>query len=166
MTDRGALLHNMSVPPSSVVKYAGLNDLSSSLDRSRSRINPRASDVFGTAVRFVVPDDVPREGARALLEYLGVSPGPRPEAQLCRLIDARARELPLPDGCVVVTDGNRHRVIWNDLLSVLAVLAKCSSTVWLRAKTPSISSALARREATLLVPPGFANDLPGENACQ
>lgn len=160
MNEGSALLHNMSAVPSSVVRYTGLNSLSSSLNQPRYWASPPAPDVFGTAVQFVIPRGVSCKTARGLLECLGREPGARPEAELSRLIDTRARELALPDGCVVVPFRTDHREIWTDLLSVLAVLAKCSASVWLRAKTPSISAALKKKNASLLVPPTFAAKLP------
>ena len=160
MNDHGALLHNMSAPPRSVVKYAGLSDLSGSRPGEAGTASSRAPEVFGTLVRFVLLDDLSRKGPPGLLRHLGTRVGAEPERQLCALIDQRAEELPLPDGCVVVPVEPDHQMIWSDTLSVLAILAKCSATVWLRAKTPSVRSALARQRVSLLVPPAFAVKLP------
>jgi hypothetical protein len=160
MNDHGALLHNMSAPPRSVVKYAGLNNLSDPAPEGASPAASRAPEVFGTPIRFVLPGGLSRKGPAGLLRHLGVKPGAHPEEALCTLIDQRAEELPLPDGCVVVLVAPVHRVVWSDTLAVLAVLTKCSAAVWLRAKTPSVRAALARREVSLLVPPSFAIHLP------
>jgi hypothetical protein len=78
------------------------------------------------------------------------------------LIDERAAALPLPDGCAAIPPRVEHRILWWDPLSALAVLAKCSAHVWLRAKTPSLAAAIARREVSLLIPPAFAARLPKE----
>ena len=163
MTDHGALLHNMSSPPRSVVKYDGLG---ASLPRGAVSENAsvdsyRAPKVFGTAVRFVLPAALSRKGPRAVLKYLDIKAGADPEQQLCALIDQRAEVLPLPDGCVVIpTEPEHQAAFWCDPLTVLSVLSKCSATVWLRAKTPSVRAALARKRATLLIPPTFAVKLP------
>jgi hypothetical protein len=61
---------------------------------------------------------------------------------------------------VVITALGDHRMIWPDALSALAILSKCSDSIWLRAKRPLLTAALVRRRATLLIPPHFANQLP------
>jgi hypothetical protein len=77
------------------------------------------------------------------------------------LINARAEELPLPDGCVVIRRTEAEREIWKDALTALAILTKCSDVIWLRDKHPALQAAFERGAATtLLVPPGFASRLP------
>ena len=167
MHDSGALLHNMSAPPKSVVKYSGLSDLEAHRDPRALRvtgIGSRGNGVFGTPVRFALPVNLSRKSPADVLRHLGVEVQPDPEWKLCALIDVRANELPLPDGCAVITALKEHRLIWADALSALAILAKCSESVWLRAKTPSLNAARARRQVTLLVPPLFADRLPKESA--
>jgi hypothetical protein len=167
MHDSGALLHNMSAPPKSVVKYSGLTDLATHRGPRASRatgIGSRGNGVFGTPVRFALPASLAGKSSAAVLGHLGVDAEADPELQLCALIDVRANELPLPDGCAVITALKEHRLIWADALSALAILAKCSESVWLRAKTPSLNAARARTQVTLLVPPLFADRLPKESA--
>ena len=59
MKDRSALLHNMSAPPKSVVRYSGLADLAAvrrpgGPETAGSGFNDKC--VFGTPVKFVLPD--------------------------------------------------------------------------------------------------------------
>ncbi|MSP46894.1 MAG: hypothetical protein EXQ83_13855 [Xanthobacteraceae bacterium] len=156
MFESTALLHNMSAPPKSVVKYAGLADFAGGAGS-----NPDRNGVFGRPVRFVLPAGTSRVGAPGILRLLGIKPGRYPGQQLCALIDERARELPLPDGCAVVPFASGHRIIWADILSTLAVLTKCSDAIWLRTKSPAIQAGLHRRGVSLLVPPLFVARLPG-----
>ena len=153
--ERGALLHNMSAPPKSVVKYSGLSSLATSISQG-------SAGVFGTPVRFVLPADMLGKTPAYILRYLGVELICAKEAaqQLDLLISARADELALPEGCVVISSEPSHPVIWPDALSALAILAKCSDSIWLRGKQPALNAALKRRQVTLLVPPLFANHLP------
>ena len=156
MEDGTALLHNMSAPPKSVVKYSGLADLATTRVPGGSGI----CGVFGTPVRFVLPPNLAGPSPADILRHLKVAPQPDPEQYLADLINTRANELPLPEGCAVIPTLDGHRLIWADALSALAILAKCSDSIWLRAKHPALNAALARQQATLLVPPLFARRLP------
>ena len=163
MGDRGRLLHNMSAPPKSVVKYSGLADCATTAGPGGSgvcgvRIN--GIGVFGTPVRFTIPVDLAGKSYADILHHLGVDPLHDAEQHLAALINTRANELPLPDGCVVIPVTKVHQLIWADALSALAILAKCSDCIWLRAKNPALNAAIARKQATLLVPPLFAGRLP------
>lgn len=160
MAEHGPLLHNMSAPPKSVVKYAGLADLTLAAGRN-PLFAPLWSGVFGTPIRFVLPAGAFRADPAGILRLLGFKPARDPGQQLCALIDERAQELPLPDGCAVVPANQGHRIIWADLLSSLAVLTKCSNAVWLRTKSPAVQAGLFRKDVSLLVPPLFAARLPG-----
>lgn len=165
MRERCPLLHNMSAPPRSMAKYAGLADLAGSAGQLGAGVHWLPFEgigVFGTPVRFALDRELPWKSVEEVLERLGVDAGPDPEQQLAALVNARADELPLPDGCAVIPAKAEHRVLWPDTLSALAILAKCSSHIWLRAKSPALNAALARRQATLLVPPAFARHLPKE----
>ena len=162
MKDETALLHNMSGPPHSVVKYSGLADLASTHGPGGSGVcgvGFKGRAHFGTPVRFVLPPELAGKSAADILRHLGVDPQPDAGQQLAALINARARDLPLPEGCAVILASKSHRVVWADALSVLAVLAKCSHSIWLRAKSPALNAALQRRQVTLLVPPRFAGFL-------
>ena len=50
------LLHNMSAPPKSVVKYAGLADMTT----AASPIGRAGAGVFGTPIRFALPSEASR----------------------------------------------------------------------------------------------------------
>ena len=161
MNDRPDLLHNMSSPPKSVVKYSGLADLSKSAGVSGLLDEwARGIGIFGTPIRFALSNDFRRKTAAGVLRELNLDPSIDPERQLADLINARANDLPLPEGCVVIPFAESHRLIWSDTLTTLAILTKCSESVWLRAKSPALQSALARHRATLLIPPQFAANLP------
>jgi hypothetical protein len=167
MRDSGALLHNMSTPPTSVVKYSGLADLATVRSPGGSGVTGigfKENGVFGTPVRFALPADLAGKSPADVLRHLGADAQPDPQRQLCALVNARANELPLPEGCVVIAALEGHRLIWADALSALAILAKCSESIWLRAKTPALNAALARTQVTLLLPPLFAGRLPKESA--
>jgi hypothetical protein len=167
MREAGALLHNMSAPPKSVVKYSGLAGLATVRSRGGSAgtgISSKADGVFGTPVRFALPADLAGKTPADVLRHIGADAQSDPVRQLCALINARANELPLPEGCAVISALEGHRLIWADALSALAVLAKSSDAIWLRAKTPALSAALARTQVSLLVPPVFADRLPKEPA--
>ena len=160
---RRPLLHNMSAPPKTVVKYSGLAGLATQLGPGGSgvcSVGFKCTGVFGTPVRFVLPPELVGKSLSDLLRHLQIEPQPDPEQQLAALINTRANELPLPDGCVVIPAVESHRLIWADALSALAILAKCSDSIWLRAKSPALHAALMRQKATLLVPPRFADLLP------
>src|SRR5450631_2283906 len=99
-----------------------------------------------------------------ILSLIGVKPrslnGKDPRKHVIALIEECALKLPLPEGCVVIPVRPTHQVLWTDVLTTLAILTKSTATVWLRSKTPSISSIANRIAVSLLVPPGFASHLP------
>jgi hypothetical protein len=164
MTDHGGLLHNMSSPPRSVVSYNGLGVSvpRGTVPEDASVGSRRASKLFGTAIRFVLPVGLAHDGPKGLLHQLDGKKGPDLEDKFRELIEQRADELPLPDGCLVIPVEPAHQMVWSDTLTALTILSKCSATVWLRAKTPSLRAALARQRASLLVPPTFIDKLPKE----
>ncbi len=164
--DSSPLLHNMSAPPKTVVKYAGLEGLTKQSGPGGSGVtgikymNPR---VFGQAVRFLLPQVFFEQEPENILKLLRISHNSKfrnATEQLTALINQRAKELPLPEGCAVIKTDATHTEIWTDALSVLAILTKCTDTIWLRSKTPSLAGARAKRTVSLLVPPLFINHLP------
>jgi hypothetical protein len=165
--DQTPLLHNMSAPPSTVVAYSGLRSLAKTVGPGGSGVCGlvfKGTGVFGTPVRFVRPPQLFGLSPADILRELGISPPAVPEgdatAQLAALVNRRANELPLPDGCAVIPSLEQHQVIWHDTLSVLAILSKCSSSIWLRAKSPALHAAVQHHHISLLVPPVFAARLP------
>ena len=164
--DTCPLLHNMSSPPKTVVKYAGLEGLTKQSGPGGSGVtgikymNPR---VFGQAVRFLLPKEFCEQEPENILKLLGISHNSKfsnATEQLAALINQRAKELPLPEGCAVIKTDATQAEIWTDALSVLAILTKCTDTIWLRSKTPSLAGARTKRTVSLLVPPLFINHLP------
>ena len=162
-----SLLHNMSAPPKTTVTWQGLSGLMGQLGPGGSGVcslkYTPGGGAYGLAVRFALADDVTRLSASSLLERLGQAAGGSAERTLLAHIEAHAKALPLPDGCVVIQKVPGAATPWPDLLSVLAVLTKCSDAVWLRAKKPSLSSLARRRSVTLLVPPMFVHRIPGKH---
>lgn len=152
--EHGALLHNMSAPPKTVIRYAGLTRLDTEADADDAAA-ARDRGLHGTALRVALPQNMDTTTPAAILRALGMACGGDPAGQLAAAINQRAAHLPLPDGCVVVPSDADHRMPWPDALAALAVLCKASDHVWLRAKTPSVHGPFARRHASLLVPPGF-----------
>jgi hypothetical protein len=164
MPERAKLLHNMSAPPKSVVKYSGLADLTTTSGPGGSGVcGVRLSNagVFGIAVRIALPVGFSGTTSTQILRQFGHEPLADPDRQLVDLINARADTLPLPDGCLVIKSSESHHLIWNDVLSALAVITKSSDCIWLRAKTPSLSALIGRRQLSLLVPPLFVDRLSG-----
>jgi hypothetical protein len=116
---------------------------------------------FGTPMRFQLDEEWRRLQPRVMLTRLGVkperSPGIDPIQQLVLLINKRADELPLPDGCLAITSQQYHPIFWSDPLTALAILSKSSDTLWLRSKSPSLLAAAYYLSRTLIVPPNFCS---------
>lgn len=164
--DKSSLLHNMSAPPKTVVKYSGLESVAKQSGPSGSGVtglkymNPK---VFGLAVRFLIPEkffDQDPEKILALLRITYDSKYHSATEQLTALINERAKELPLPEGCAVIKTHISQAEIWTDALSVLAILTKCTDTIWIRSKSPSLVTARTKRTVSLLIPPSFIHQLP------
>jgi hypothetical protein len=163
------LLHNMSAPPKTVVKYEGLEGLAKQSGPGGSGVtglkytNPV---INGLAVRFVLPTEFIGQDPEKILRLLKIGPSDQfstAESQLIALINHRADELPLPQGCAVMAVNDSHGVIWPDALSALAILTKCTDTIWLRSKTPSLASIKGKSSLSLLVPPLFIKQLSKVN---
>ena len=162
-----SVLHNMSAPPKSVMKYEGLSGLATSLGPGGSGVTSmkyRPGRHYGKAVRVALPAVLQGASILDVLSALGeIDEGKglpfTPERRLATLINRRASELPLPDGCAVIKAHPKHCVIWDDPLTVLAILSKSTETVWLRSKSPAIKSALQRDAISLLIPPAFIDRL-------
>lgn len=160
-------LHNMFATPKSVIQFDGLSDLASQQDpdgNGVAMLGNAGRRLFGTPVRVELPPAWRRLKARGILRQLDPaaklrSPAAR-ESRIADLIEQRAGTLPLPAGCVLIATHDSHPMLWGDALTTLAVLAKCTDTVWLRSRAPSLAAALERWSVSLLVPPAFAADLP------
>jgi hypothetical protein len=149
-----------------VVKYSGLEGLSKQTGpggsgvTSLKHMNPK---VVGQVVRFLIPEKYFQQEPEKILELLRItydSKSISASEQLTALINQRAKELPLPEGCAVIKTHVSQPEIWTDALSVLAILTKCTDTIWLRSKSPSLVSARTKRTVSLLVPPLFIHHLP------
>jgi hypothetical protein len=153
------LLHNMSSPPKSVVKYTGLTGAATTNGPGGTGVcgvRFAHNGVYGAFVAFRLAPDLRRRTPKTILKYLDIDPCPEPEKTLAGLIDQRARELALPDACVVVPAKQSHPCPWPDPLAALAVITKSSGSVWLRSKTPRLTAIKKRSVVTLLIPPSYA----------
>lgn len=169
--DIAEAFHNMSAPPKSVIQFEGLGALAERGQPGGSGVTSLGYGgrrIFGTPVRFALPSAWRRLKSPGILRRVDptAAPTPREQCDAClgRLINGRARALPLPAGCVLIPPRDSHPVLWDDGLTALAVLAKCTDTVWLRGRAPSLAAALERWSVSLLVPPAFAADLPAPPA--
>ena len=154
MTDATPLLHNMSVPSRSIVRYDGLG-------------GPAAADILqtggaGSVIAFRAPPWTTPPTVRELLQIVRVAPTSDPEAQLAELIEHRASELPLPDGTLLVPHRPTHTCLWPDLASFLAIVTKSTGRVWLRSKQPSLSRIVDCRAVSMLIPAALAHRIGGE----
>jgi hypothetical protein len=156
MTDQGQLLHNMSAPPKSVVKYGGLLAASPEDGVAPPTVHPDVG-VFGVIVSVWLPQAMFGRSPRAILKGLDLKSGINPEQTLLELIEQRAKELALPDACLVVPTSFSGQRPWPDALAALAIITKCSSRVWLRSKTPRLSATQKTASASLLVPPAYGD---------
>ena len=147
-------LGNMSTPPRSVVSYIGLGNLVQA--PGGARVSDR--NTYAGVMTFRLSGHQPPVRLEELLTLCGIDPR-RDDAEqaLIRRIEARAAELPLPDGAAVTDRTTAEPVRWSDPVAVLAVLTKSSPAVWLRAKTPRLGVLLERVECSLIVPPAFAD---------
>jgi hypothetical protein len=166
MNEHSNLLHNMSAPPKSVVKYTGLSWVVTRGIPGGSGVTSikySAGSQFGTVVRFILREDLRGASIKKVLASLEALPQGNdqisPDRRLITLINRRAAELPLPDGCAVIKTNPAHEVLWDDPLSALAILSKSTDTVWLRNKAPSLSEAVRRTSISLLIPPAFTDRL-------
>lgn len=164
--DTRQLLHNMSAPPKTVVKYSGLEGLAKQSGPGGSGVTGLKYTnrvVNGLPVRFVLSTGFIGQDSEKILRLLKINRSDQfstAESQLVDLINHRADELPLPQGCAVMAAHDSHGVIWPDALSALAILTKCTDSIWLRSKTPSLASVKGKSSLSLLVPPLFTNQLP------
>lgn len=162
MSEHPALLHNMSAPPKSVIKYAGLSELVkyNFSGGGKGHLTYDHVNVFGNFVAFRLANEMRVHSATSILDRLGIEAGANAGKTLTDLIERRAMELKLPDGCLVRPCERSHRTLWPDPLAALAIITKSSSNVWLRGKVPSLSSLGKRSSVSLLLPPSFAAHVP------
>ena len=159
MTEGSAIYQNMSSPPRTTIRYSGLTDLARenlNVAISRRKTWRGRQSIIGLSqpVLFRLPQAVAlRTSPRKLLAAIAPDTVTKdPEQEIMRLIEGRAKQLPLPDGVAVVSADRGHEQIWDDVLAALAVLTKSSGAVWLRSKSPRLSALSGRFQVSLLVP--------------
>ena len=165
MIETTQLLHNMSAPPRSIVKYNGLSNESAKTRGDEAKGSPFSNDgVFGCFIAFRMPANLRRCGARTILQRLDLEPDSVPEETLVALIEAQAKEITLPDACMVVPTKASHPGPWTDPLTVLAIITKSSARIWLRSKTPRLTVLRKTTAISLLAPPTFTLPLEGQSS--
>jgi hypothetical protein len=133
----GFLLHNMSVPAKTTIAWSA-----------------PAHRVYGHGIVVVLPASLRAGGPLALLRALGGVKDTKesPDQALRRLIETRAKELPLPAAVAITGQTRKGDSECTDLATIVTVLAKSSSRVYLRDKEPNLSSIAKGRRLILLVP--------------
>lgn len=159
MIEPAQLLHNMSAPPKSVVSYTGLLNAGRAAGPGGSSGSAAHDGAFGTFITFRLPEALRRRGPETILKHLGMAPGAAPGKTLLGLIEARAKELALPDACVITPSRHGYPCPWPDPLAALAIITKSSASIWLRSKTPRLSTIQKTSTISLLVPPVFADQM-------
>ncbi|MFZ8887405.1 MAG: hypothetical protein ACO4AL_09350 [Steroidobacteraceae bacterium] len=140
---------HMGPPPKTTVVYTGL----ASLNGQQATATPAAPE--GVAVRFRLPARFPLLPAR-ILTALG-EPRPKdPSAALARLVEDRARSLPIPDGCLVMPADHAALECCIPPLVSLVVITKSSGLVWLRSKLPRFDRLTRIPAIALWLPPKAA----------
>ena len=164
MTEPTQLLHNMSAPPKSVVKYAGLADAAKTIGPGGSgvcSVNFVHDGIFGEFIAFRLVGHFRRFSSARILKELGATTDHDPDKALLELIEERAQTLPLPRACVVVPTHRDHPCPLPDPLTALTMITKSSTYVWLRSKTPRLSNVKRRGVLSVLVPPNFVSGIEG-----
>jgi hypothetical protein len=136
------LLHNMSAPAKTTI----------------SRKAP-AKRIFGFGIIFALPQQGIAAYPSRLLRWLGDEKrrtAKAAEEELRRRIQARALELPLPPVTAVTAQAHEGDIPCTDLLTIVTVLAKSSSRVYLRDKEPNLASIVTGRRLILILPKEIA----------
>lgn len=131
------LLHNMSVPTKTTITHKA-----------------PAHRVYGYGIVIALPDHLANASSIELLKALGYSSRSAATAdlELRELIEARARALPLAPAVAISAQTRDGDTECADLATIITVLAKSSSRVYLRDKEPNLSSISAGRRLVLLMP--------------
>ncbi len=135
---RSRLLHNMSVPPRTVISYG------------------RNRRVVGKVLLFQLPPDVHATDAVALLSVLDGRQRrcslKLAEQELRERINKHAASLPLPNAAVVVQPPRRANARISNVLSAITVMAKSSGNVYLQAKEPNLAMIREGGNIGVIVP--------------
>ena len=159
------MLHNMSAPPRTTIRYEGLSGNVTGAGPGGSGVCSRGyqgTPLRGCIVQLQLPDSWDCSDPLALLTALGVAPLGDVQSQLLALVIATACDLPLPDICVVLPVDKTTVQRWGTPLVALTVLSQCSDVMWLRAKRPVFAQAIARRQVRLLIPQPWSDVLTNE----
>lgn len=135
---RSDLLHNMSAPAKTTIVW-----------------NAPARRLFGYGIVIGLPENCKATNARELLLLLDGEKRLTEKAageELRGRIHDRALELPLPPVGAITAQARDGDSECTDLLTVMTVMAKSSSRVYLRDKDPSLASIVPGRRLVLLVP--------------
>jgi hypothetical protein len=136
LISRMPLLHNMSAPSKSTISF----------EAPKHR-------VLGKGVIVALPYDFPELTPKHILRLLRQDTRTKqPEAVLTKLIEDRAKELPLPPVVAITDQARDGDTECEDLLTILTILAKSSSRVYLRNKTPNLQSIASGRRLVLILP--------------
>ena len=108
MTEGSAIYQNMSAPPKTTIRYSGLVNLDREEDHvavSNSKTESNRNYIgLSRPVLFRLPQAVRTTNPRKLLATIAPDTVTKnPEQEILRLIDERAKQLPLPDGVAVVS---------------------------------------------------------------
>jgi hypothetical protein len=130
------LLHNMSAPSKTIITFQA-----------------PADRAYEHGIIVALRDGLPKLTPARVLRLLQHEPPARQaEIMLKQLIEARAQELPLPPAEAVSSQARSGDTTCEDLLTIVTILAKSSSRVYLRDKTPNLESITAGRRLVLIVP--------------
>lgn len=133
---RSALLHNMSAPPRTVIRY-------------------KAASPAGSRLLFQLPPGLGSGRPSALLTHLTGEQWTRTdaeaEAELRQRVNESAARLPFPPAVIVAGQEDGADPV-DDLLTVYTVLAKSSDRVYLRDKEPNLTRIHPGRRVVLRLP--------------
>jgi hypothetical protein len=136
-TPCGALLHNMCVPPKTVINH-----------------QPGEQRLYGRGLVFTLPDGEPWSLADLLARldgcFLDLS-AEEVEQKLKERLNEAAHGMPLPPAALVTSRRAPNDQDCVGLLNALTVLSKSSDHVYLRDKEPNLSALRPGRQVILLV---------------
>ena len=142
------LLYNMSVAPRTVISH---------------QVGDRRT--YGKGWVFCMPDFKGSSNSAQIIALLNGSSAKansrkatamadqEADRQLRERINAHALTLPLPMAALVTESSLTGDDVCKDLLSVVTVLAKSSSHVYLRDKQPNLAAIRLGRRVVVLIPP-------------
>jgi hypothetical protein len=137
-------------------RWPRINAHNSPTNRNRSRNIPTACKrAFGFGIIVALPNTCKAANPSELLQLFEGEKrrtAKVAEAGLRRCIQARALELPLPPVAAATAQARDGDIECNDLLTIITILAKSSSRVYLRDKEPNLASIVPGRRLVLIVP--------------